>query len=68
MESERMKMIYAIVQRGSKKYWNRIGIAFVNQDGSLNARLDAVPVNGELHIRDYVPREDTGEAPASAAA
>jgi hypothetical protein len=34
-----------------------VGAAFVNRDGSLNVRLDAMPVNGELQIRDYQPRE-----------
>jgi hypothetical protein len=35
----------------------RIGAAFVNRDGSLHVRLDAMPVNGKLHIRDCTPRE-----------
>ncbi|MBW2190524.1 MAG: hypothetical protein JRG93_13210 [Deltaproteobacteria bacterium] len=34
-----------------------MGAAFVNRDGSLSVRLDAMPVNGELQIRDYQPRE-----------
>ena len=39
----------------SKAYWNRIGNAFVNRDGSLKVRLNALPVNGELVIRDPKP-------------
>ncbi len=55
----RMKIAYVVTQRGAKKYWTRIGVAFVNQDGSINVKLEAVPVNGELQIRDYVqPAED----------
>lgn len=49
------KAVYTIVERQdgtSKKFWLRIGAAFVNRDGSLNVRLDAMPVNGTLHIRD----------------
>jgi hypothetical protein len=58
MENSKMKIVYVISERGGKNYWNRIGVAFVNADGSLNVKLEAIPVNGELHVRDYVPRED----------
>lgn len=46
------KVVYAIVERGTSRHWLRIGLAFVNADGSLNVRLDAMPLNGQLHIRD----------------
>ena len=59
MDASKVKIVYVITERAGKSFWNRIGIAFVNHDGSLNVRLDAVPVSGELHIRDYVPREDS---------
>jgi hypothetical protein len=55
-----MKIVYVISERGQKSFWNRVGVAFVNSDGSINVKLDAVPVTGELQIRDYVAREDTG--------
>ncbi len=58
MDYSKMKIAYVIKERGDQKYWNRVGVAFVNGDGSINVRLEAVPVNGELHIRDYVPRAD----------
>ena len=51
------KVVYAIVERGPRKHWLRIGMAFVNRDGSLNVRLDAVPLSGQLHIRDNPPRD-----------
>ena len=41
-----------------RKYWLRIGIAFVNRDGSMNVRLDAIPTNGMLHIRDQPPADE----------
>ena len=59
MNYSNMKIVYVIAKRNNKSYWNRIGVAFVNSDGSLNVRLEAVPVSGELHIRDYVPREES---------
>lgn len=52
------KVVYAIVERGARKHWLRIGMAFVNRDGSLNVRLDAVPLSGQLHIRDNPPRDE----------
>jgi hypothetical protein len=58
-----MKIVYVISERNSKSYWNRIGVAFVNNDGSINVKLDAVPVSGELQIRDYVAKEDGSTLP-----
>ncbi len=64
-----LKAIYTIVEReGAKNRWVRIGIGFVNQDGSINVRLDAMPVNGRLHVRNHKrkDREDTGtESPSN---
>jgi hypothetical protein len=65
MESAKIKVVYTIVERAGKSFWIRIGIGSVNQDGSLNLRLDAMPVNGTLQVRDYEPRDDRpgGELP-----
>jgi hypothetical protein len=51
------KAVYTVVERGPRKFWLRIGTAFVNKDQSLNVRLDASPTNGLLHIRESEPRE-----------
>lgn len=59
MNASKMKIVYVISERNNKSYWNRIGVAFVNSDGSINVKLDAVPVTGELQIRDYSAREDS---------
>ena len=56
--TSKMKIVYVITERNGSKYWNRVGAAFVNSDGSINVKLDAIPVNGELQLRDYVPREE----------
>jgi hypothetical protein len=56
---EKMKDVYTIRpgRDGDQKgRWVRIGIGFVNGDQSINVKLDATPINGELHIRDYRPR------------
>lgn len=60
-------VVYTIVERekDKKKLWVRIGSAFRNRDGSLNAMLDAVPTNGSIHIRELKPlpaREPTAPA------
>jgi hypothetical protein len=59
-----MKIAYVVTQRGANKYWTRVGVAFVNRDGSFNVKLDAIPVTGEIHVRDYVPREDREDTSA----
>ena len=55
---EKMKDVYTIRpgREGKHGRWVRIGVGFVNHDQSINVKLDATPVNGELHIRDYKPR------------
>lgn len=61
MDKSKMKVCYIITNRNGKNYWNRCGVAFVNNDGSINVKLEAVPVTGEFQIRDYVPRDgETG--------
>ena len=49
--------VYTIRETGPnrKNFWVRIGGAWTNKDGSLNVILDALPLNGTLHIR--VPNE-----------
>ena len=59
MDQSKMKIAYVVTQRGTQKYWTRIGVAFVNKDGSINVKLEAVPVSGEIHVRDYVPRDES---------
>ena len=51
------KAVYTVIERGSRSHWLRVGVAFVNRDGSLNVKLDALPVNGTLHIRDADPKD-----------
>jgi hypothetical protein len=58
MEQSKMKIAYVITQRKDRNFWNRVGVAFVNSDGSINVKLEAVPVSGEIQIRDYQPRDE----------
>jgi len=51
------KVVYTISERQGRSYWTRVGVGFVNRDGSINIRLDAIPVSGQLQLRDWTPRD-----------
>jgi hypothetical protein len=52
--SKTMKVVWTVVDRGQgKSYWTRVGVGFVNRDGSITLRLDAVPINGTLQVREW---------------
>jgi hypothetical protein len=57
VDTSKFKIVYHITENKGKSYWTRVGVAFVNRDDSLNVKLDVLPIDGKLHIRDYVPRE-----------
>ena len=47
------KEVYNIIElKDGKSKWVRIGTAFVNTDGSINAFLDVFPRDGKIQIRD----------------
>ena len=52
----RMKIVYAITERGEKSFWTKIGVAHANRDGSINVKLDALPISGTLQIREEEAR------------
>ena len=55
---KRGKPVFTIIERvGQKQYFMRIGIAWVNRDESLTVKLDGLPTNGSLFIRDWKPWE-----------
>ncbi len=54
-----LKLVYTVVDRGpGKSFWVRVGIGSTNRDGSLNLKLDAIPTNGKLQVRDWQPERD----------
>ena len=69
--SKNMKSVYTVVDRGQgKSTWVRVGVGFTNRDGSLNLRLDAIPVNGMLQVREWEPgdrRSDSADTQTHAA-
>jgi hypothetical protein len=62
MDNQNKKAVYTVIDRvdgeGKRSFWLRIGAAFVNRDGSFTVRLNALPVNGSLQIRDWPAREE----------
>lgn len=54
----KLKVIWAMTERGTRTYRTRVGVAWENEDGSLSARLDAVPMSGRLEVRDWVERSE----------
>ena len=62
MDKSKMKIVYVITNRKGRHYWNRCGVAFVNGDGSINVKLESIPVNGEMQIRVYVRRDESALA------
>jgi hypothetical protein len=51
--------VYTVIERGSgKPFWLRLGTGFVNRDGSLTLKLDALPFNGTLQVREWEVREE----------
>jgi hypothetical protein len=57
-----MKVVWAIVERGQgKSFWTRVGVGFVNRDGSLTLRLDAIPISGTLQVREWEPYDRRAE-------
>ena len=68
MEASRMKIVYVVSDRDSRKHYSRIGLAFIDADGSLNVKLDAIPVSGEMLVRDYVPHAEAARVEVVASA
>jgi len=61
-QASKMKAVYTVVNRGEgKSLWTRVGVGFVNQDGSWNLKLDAIPTNGTLQVREWEGQLDRRE-------
>jgi hypothetical protein len=67
MSDKKPKGVFVIIEneRLEKPLWKRVGTAFINRDDSLNIFLDALPLNGKLHVRDLKEREDGQEREAA---
>jgi hypothetical protein len=58
---KRIQAVYAVVSRPEgRDLFLRVGNAFPNRDGSTTLLLDALPLGGKLHVRDYLPKDHHG--------
>ena len=64
--SRATRHVYTITERpnsNDRSFWTRVGAAWTNRDGSLTIRLDALPVNGVLQVRDADEHRANGSNP-----
>ena len=64
--TKQMKAVWMIVERGDKSFWTRIGVGFVNRDGSLTLSLEAMPCvpGAKIQVRDLTPRDADDDSPS----
>lgn len=58
-------VVYTVIETpgNGPNFWQRVGSAWSNKDGSLNIKLNALPVNGSLHVRAPTAKEEQEQAP-----
>ncbi len=51
--------IREVIKEGQPKdsFWTRIGVGFVNRDGSINLHLNFLPPDGKFHLRKPKERD-----------
>jgi hypothetical protein len=62
--ARRVLKIYTVVEKpgNNKGIWLEIGVASENRDGSISGKLDCLPVNGSIQVRQWEPRrQENGE-------
>ncbi len=63
MDANRIRSVYTVIERGhGRSFRMKLGIGFVNRDGSLTLKLDAVPLSRTLHVRALDRREQDRDA------
>lgn len=59
MSNNDPKDVFNILEgKDGKSRWIKIGSAFVNKDGSINAFLDVLPRDGKIQIRNRKVRQN----------
>ena len=58
----RVLKVFTVVEKPScpKGIWLEIGVGSYNRDGSISAKLDAMPLNGTIHLRAFESRRGNG--------
>jgi hypothetical protein len=57
---KRLWKIFTVVEKPNRQkgIWLEIGVAADNRDGSIGGKLDCLPINGTIQIREYEPRKN----------
>lgn len=42
--------------------WHKVGVAWVNRDGSINVQFDSLPLGGKVQLREERDRAAPGDA------
>lgn len=45
-------------QKSGSSIWTRAGNAVVNNDGSISVKLEVLPIDGTLHVREAAEKRD----------
>ena len=62
-------ILYRVDGEGQAANWTKIGAAWPNRDGKgFNIRCEAVPLQGRIVMRAYVPKPDAAAPKARASA
>jgi hypothetical protein len=65
-QPKNMKIVWTITERttngATKSFWTRVGVGFVNRDGSISLRLDCIPISGTLQVREWEPMDRQKDA------
>ncbi len=59
MANVEKKVIYGVKKVSEdESFWTRIGVGFVNKDGSINLKSDFIPTDPETTIQVRDPKEN----------
>ncbi len=58
-----LHIVYGLTPSDRGTRWIRIGVAFINRDGSETVYLDAVPLSGKLQIREESRKAESEKEP-----
>ena len=51
------KDVFGIVDKADESYWTKIGVAFLNKDGSWYVKLDYFPARNDIKMNIRDPKE-----------
>jgi len=52
MYSKQYDVLQVIEYAPDRSRWVKIGVGFQNKDGSINLKLDSIPLRGKIQIRE----------------